>query len=62
MATFGQWVEGARLRTLPIAISSVIGGTAAAVSIGQLRIATAVLALVVALALVVGVNFANDYS
>lgn len=62
MATFGQWVEGARLRTLPIAISSVIGGWAASVSIGEFRPGPAVLAMVVALALVVGVNFSNDYS
>ncbi len=62
MATFGQWVEGARLRTLPIAISSVIGGWAAAVPLGRFSPAPAVLAMVVALALVVGVNFSNDYS
>ncbi|AXE38061.1 1,4-dihydroxy-2-naphthoate polyprenyltransferase [Acidipropionibacterium virtanenii] len=62
MATFGQWVEGARLRTLPIAISSVIGGWAAAVFLGRFSPAPAVLAMVVALALVVGVNFSNDYS
>ncbi len=62
MATLGQWVEGARLRTLPNAISSVIGGSAAAVAIGRFRPLPAVLALVVALALIIGVNFANDYS
>lgn len=62
MATLGQWVEGARLRTLPIAISSVIGGWAGAVSQGSFHPAPAVLAMVVALALVVGVNFSNDYS
>ena len=30
MATFGQWVEGARPRTLPAAVAPVIVGTAAA--------------------------------
>lgn len=62
MATAGQWIEGARLRTLPISISSVIAGVASAVEIGRFSPLPAVLALVVALALVIGVNFSNDYS
>ena len=100
MATFGQWVEGARPRTLPAAVAPVIVGTAAAYyylahwhvtvkpfgpveffGAGWLPTAAAwngpgptfttswaefalkaVLALVVALALQVGVNYSNDYS
>lgn len=62
MATAGEWVEGARPRTLPAAVSPVLVGTGAAVAAGSLVAWKAVLALVVALALQIGVNYANDYS
>ena len=62
MATLNQWVQGARPRTLPTAVSPVLVGTAAAVGAGAVEPVRAGLALVVAVALVVGVNFANDYS
>jgi 1,4-dihydroxy-2-naphthoate octaprenyltransferase len=62
MATASQWVEGARLRTLPAAISPVLAGTAVAIHAGEEDWLKASLALVVALALQVGVNYANDYS
>jgi 1,4-dihydroxy-2-naphthoate octaprenyltransferase len=62
VATFGQWVSGARPRTLPAAVSPVVVGTGAAVGLGSGDAVRAVLALVVALALQVGVNYANDYS
>jgi len=62
MTTAAQWVEGARPRTLPAALSPVLIGTGAAVAAGGFRPARALLALVVALALQVGVNYANDYS
>ncbi|WP_232549936.1 1,4-dihydroxy-2-naphthoate polyprenyltransferase [Propioniciclava soli] len=62
MATAGQWLEGARLRTLPAAVAPVVVGSAVALWAGGWRPGHAVLALVVALALQVGVNFANDYS
>ena len=108
MATVGQWVQGARPRTLPAAFAPVLVGTAvawyyladildpkhaegdegalgqvddngspfgidpdsiftlgvhqhASTSIGSF-VVRALLALVVALALQVGVNYANDYS
>jgi 1,4-dihydroxy-2-naphthoate octaprenyltransferase len=54
------WVEGARPRTLPAAIVPVAVGTAAAVG-GGIIWWRAVAALVVALAIQVGTNFANDY-
>ncbi len=57
-----QWIEGARPRTLPNAIAPVIVGTGAAIHLGEVVWWKAALALVVALALIVGVNFANDYS
>ncbi|MFZ2427476.1 MAG: 1,4-dihydroxy-2-naphthoate polyprenyltransferase, partial [Propioniciclava sp.] len=62
MASTSEWVEGARLRTLPAAIAPVLAGTAVAVALHGGQWPPASLALVVALALQVGVNFANDYS
>ena len=110
VATVGQWVQGARPRTLPAAVAPVLVGTAAAfyflapvlrspgwfassplvadtgatargpfgqqVGVGEMArlvgghasttygalTVRALLALVVALALQVGVNYANDYS
>ena len=64
MATLGQWLEGARPRTLPAALAPVVLGTAVATfeSPDGVSPARALLALVVALALQVGVNFSNDYS
>ncbi|MHA7175214.1 1,4-dihydroxy-2-naphthoate polyprenyltransferase [Arthrobacter sp. Sr24] len=62
MATVGQWIAGARLRTLPMAVAPVIIGTAAAYDLGALDWGRAVLAMLVALLLQIGVNYANDYS
>ena len=62
MATLSQWVAGARPRTLPAAVAPVVLGTAAAHLLDRADLALAILALVVALALQVGVNYANDYS
>jgi 1,4-dihydroxy-2-naphthoate polyprenyltransferase len=62
MATAADWVAGARPRTLPAAISPVLAGTAVAVYDDDAVWWKALLALVVALALQVGVNYANDYS
>lgn len=62
VATFAQWVEGARPRTLPNAIAPVIAGTGAAAWLGSANWWKAGLALVVAMAMIIGVNYANDYS
>ena len=62
MATTAQWVAGARVRTLPNSIAPVVVGAGAAAAIGQFSWWASVLALVVSLALQVGVNYANDYS
>lgn len=62
MASPSDWLEGARLRTLPAAMAPVLLGTAAAVQLGQWSAVRAVLALAVALLLQIGVNFSNDYS
>ena len=62
MATPAQWIAGARPRTLPAAVAPVLVGSGAAAALGGFRPLPALLALVVALALQVGVNYANDYS
>lgn len=62
MATTAQWIEGARLRTLPMAIAPVLIGSAAGYALGGFHLGRALLALLVALALQVGVNYSNDYS
>ncbi len=62
MATTEQWIAGARPRTLPMAIAPVVIGSAAGAAMGSFHPAIAVLALIVGLALQVGVNYANDYS
>ncbi|MEO8816264.1 MAG: 1,4-dihydroxy-2-naphthoate polyprenyltransferase [Mycobacterium sp.] len=62
MASVAQWIEGARPRTLPNAVAPVIVGTGAAAWLGSAVWWRALLALAVAVALIVGVNFANDYS
>lgn len=62
MATVAQWIEGARPRTLPNAVAPVVAGTGAAAWLGSAVWWKALLALLVSLALIVGVNYANDYS
>lgn len=62
MATSSQWVGGARPRTFPAALAPVAVGTGAAYAAGSGDPVAALLALCVALALQVGVNYANDYS
>jgi 1,4-dihydroxy-2-naphthoate polyprenyltransferase len=56
------WVLGARPRTLVAAVCPVLVGTAVAAAEGRVNAWRAAAALVVALALQVGVNYANDYS
>ncbi|WP_156758012.1 1,4-dihydroxy-2-naphthoate polyprenyltransferase [Actinokineospora pegani] len=62
MASVAEWVEGARVRTLPNSVAPVVVGAGAALAGGGFSPGRTVLALVVALALQVGVNYANDYS
>lgn len=62
MASVAQWFEGSRPRTYPNAIAPVIAGTGAAGWAGDIVWWKAALALVVSVALIIGVNFANDYS
>ena len=62
MATAGQWIEGARPRTLPAAVAPVLAGTGVAAWSHDEVWWKAALALAVSLLLQVGVNYANDYS
>ncbi len=62
MTTTSQWVAGARPRTLPAAVAPVLAGTGVAAYEDAAVWWKALLALVVSLALQVGVNYANDYS
>src|SRR6266511_2745012 len=57
-----RWLRGARPRTLVAAVCPVLVGTAAAASIQPLVAWRALAAMVVALGMQVGVNYANDYS
>ena len=58
------WIKGSRPRTLPAAVAPVLVGTACAFvsTSGERNWGNSFLALIVSLALQLGVNFANDYS
>ncbi len=62
MATASQWIGGSRPRTLPAAFAPVVVGTGLAVGAHSFDAWAALLALIVAVALQVGVNYSNDYS
>ncbi len=62
MATLTEWSAGARPRTLPNSIVPVVVGTGIAVGADAAVWWKALLAMVVSVALQVGVNYANDYS
>ena len=62
MGSVALWVMGARLRTLPLALAPVVLGTSSAVLAGAFDGLLFALALLVAVSLQVGVNYANDYS
>ena len=62
MADAREWLAGTRPRTLPAAIVPVLIGSGVAAGFSEFVWWRALLALAVALALQIGVNFANDYS
>ena len=62
VATPAEWLAGARPRTLPAAVAPVLAGTGVAAYVDGAVWWKAALALLVSLALQVGVNYANDYS
>ncbi|PPF68167.1 1,4-dihydroxy-2-naphthoate polyprenyltransferase [Rathayibacter tritici] len=58
-----EWIAGARLRTLPLAVAPVLIGTGATQVVDEgWHWVRALLCLAVSLALQIGVNYANDYS
>ena len=57
-----KWVVGSRPRTLPAAVVPVAVGAACAIVVDEPQWWRGALALVVSVALQVGVNYANDYS
>ena len=68
-APLSAWLDGARPNTLPASVAPVVAGLAAAVTLEEagepfasVRWGVLALTAVVALALQVGVNYANDYS
>ena len=60
--TIKLWVEGARLRTLPLAIAPIAIGAGAASAVDKFDATLTLFALAVSLFLQIGVNYANDYS
>ena len=64
-ATTSDWIAGARLRTLPLAVAPVLIGVGAAKvaeGAGIWHPVRSLLCLAVAVLLQIGVNYANDYS
>lgn len=61
-ASLSNWLMGARLRTIPLSFGPVLLGSASAWNVGAFNPALAALALVAAVSLQIGVNYANDYS
>ena len=57
-----NWITGARVRTLPLAIAPIFLGSAAANLVDRFDLTLAFLAAIVSLSLQIGVNYANDYS
>jgi len=62
MTTAGEWVQGARPRTLGAAVAPVLVGTAAGALGREVIWWRALAAFAVAVALQIGVNYANDFS
>jgi 1,4-dihydroxy-2-naphthoate octaprenyltransferase len=60
--TARDWIGGARLRTLPLAVAPVALGPGVARANGDWDLLLALLCLAVAVFLQVGVNYSNDYS
>ncbi|PRQ10663.1 1,4-dihydroxy-2-naphthoate polyprenyltransferase [Corynebacterium sp. 13CS0277] len=60
--TLAAWYQGARPHTWANAFAPVIAGSGAAAAAGGFDLGRALLAAIVSWALIVGVNYANDYS
>lgn len=60
--TWRNWVGGARLRTLPLAVAPVVVGAGIAHMLRDFSLTLSLLALAVSVFLQIGVNYSNDYS
>ena len=61
MATAKSWINAARPRTLPLALSGIIMGCGLAWSVGSIHPIVSALAIVTAILIQIFSNFANDY-
>ena len=61
MATAKSWINAARPRTLPLALSGIIMGCGLAWSVGSIHILVSALAIITATLIQIFSNFANDY-
>lgn len=60
-STLSIWLQAARPATLLVGVAPVLLGTAFAYNVGQMNPLTAFFALLVAVFIQIGTNFANDY-
>lgn len=58
---WSNWLEAARLRTLPLSSSGVVLGCGLAAAAGYFRLSVLILSLILAVLLQILSNFANDY-
>jgi 1,4-dihydroxy-2-naphthoate polyprenyltransferase len=56
-----SWIKAARLRTLPLALASIIAGSACAYTVGGFYILVFILAILTTIGLQILSNLANDY-
>ncbi len=61
MSKVKAWISAARLRTLPLSVSGIITGSAAAYAIDSFRLPVFILAMATTLGFQILSNFANDY-
>jgi 1,4-dihydroxy-2-naphthoate octaprenyltransferase len=61
MPTFKSWLKASRLRTLPLALSSILMGSFLAIETGNYQWTVIILAVVTTTLLQILSNFANDY-
>ena len=55
------WIEAMRLRTLPVSVAGVLGGTACAISRHGFSLVPMLICLVFAVVAQIASNFANEY-
>ena len=61
MATIKSWIDAARPRTLPLALSGIFMGCGLSWFYGEIKLAVSILAIITATLIQIFSNFANDY-